>query len=263
MRLTSHERPLTLVNGFFDETSAHVGTTLTSCIKHACVLRSAAGGIPSAVGHLLFLREGTLMAQPFDPARLELRGEPVPVAEQVGYSGSGGYFAASVGALAYRGGGGVERQFNWYDRKGMLTGVAGGKASLNEIELSPDGTRVASYQDSGQADVWLFDFARAANTRFTFEPGNDRYPIWSPGGNYIAYSSPTGGANLYRKPSNGAGDAELLLKSPEGKATQDWSRDGRYLLYTVNDSKTGYDLWVLPMEGDRKPAPVLVTPFSP
>jgi Tol biopolymer transport system component len=214
----------------------------------------------SGIGRLLFLRESTLMAQPFDPVRLELTSEPVPIAEQVGSAGSGGYFAASVGALAYRGGGGSARRLSWYDRKGMLTGVAAGEASFNEIELSPDGARVVSFQDAAQGDLWLFDFTRAANTRFTFEPGLERYPVWSPDGNYIAYTS-TGGSNLYRKSSNGAGDAELLLKSSEGKATQDWSRDGRYLLYDTNDSKTNADLWVMPLEGDRKAAPVLVTPF--
>ena len=208
----------------------------------------------SGIGHLLFLRESTLMAQPFDPGKQELTGEAVPVAEQVGSAGSGGYFAASAGALAYRAGGGTGRQFTWYDRKGMLTGTVGGQAALNEIELSPDGTRVVSFQDDAQQDLWLFDFARAANTRFTFEAGADRYPVWSPDGNQIAYTSASESTNLFRKPSNGAGDAELLLKSPEPKYPQDWSRDGRYLLYAVNNAKTNVDLWVLPLEGDRKPA---------
>jgi Tol biopolymer transport system component len=86
---------------------------------------------------------------------------------------------------------------------------------------------------------------------------------WSPDGSQIAYA-PGGGqsADLFRKPSNGAGQAELLLHSNETKTPMDWSRDGRSLLFAQRGKDTGMDLWVLPMEGDRKPVPYLVTPFS-
>jgi Tol biopolymer transport system component len=85
----------------------------------------------------------------------------------------------------------------------------------------------------------------------------DSHPVWSPDGSRIIFSS---GNHLYQKPTSSVKDAELLLKASSPQA-MDWSRDGRFLLYRVFDPKTDWDFWVLPLEGDKKPVPFLVTEF--
>jgi Tol biopolymer transport system component len=122
---------------------------------------------------------------------------------------------------------------------------------------SPDGGRVVLQRTvAGLVEVWLMDLVRGGMTRLTFGPQNGG-PIWSPNGEKIAFG---GAGNLYVKPSNGAGVEELLLKSPNAKFAQDWSKDGRFLLYGESSLKTGRDLWALPMTGnDRKPIAIANT----
>lgn len=148
-----------------------------------------------------------------------------------------------------------------------MLGHIGEPGLYSEVELSPDGKRAALYQPSDQFDVWLFDLARGAKTRFTFTPRFDRYPIWSPDGSQIVYcdgNSNNTDIGIYRKASSGAGEPELLLKTGEIACPQDWSRDGKYLLYAVAE-KNKVDLWVLPMTvkpSDAKPIPYLTSQFN-
>jgi eukaryotic-like serine/threonine-protein kinase len=221
-------------------------------------------------GHLLFVREGALMAQPFDANRLEVAGDSVPVAEQVGGAptGVGAYFSASAnGVLAYRTGLGFTGtlRLEWFDRQGKVLSTALDPAAYNTPALSPDGTRVAYRADpqGSNQDIWLHDVTRGTSTRFTFDPASDTTPVWSPDGSRIAFASDRdGGPNLYLKVATGAGNEELLFKSGEVKAPNDWSRDGRFLLFNSFNQKTGSDLWVLPMTGDRKPVPYLQSQFN-
>ena len=115
----------------------------------------------------------------------------------------------------------------------------------------------------GNEDVWLFDLLRGGVTRFTFNAAIDRRPVWSPDGTQILFNSNQKAAyDLYTKPSSGAGTYQLVLESPYTKTPYSWSADGRFLLYGENDPKTPSDLWALPMQGDRKPVPVVAnTPF--
>jgi hypothetical protein len=221
----------------------------------------------STMGRLLFLREGTLMTQPFDNRRLELAGEPAPVAERVGTTNNvqGRFGVSASGVLAYRtGAAGGGNSLNWFDRQGKSLGAAAETATYGSVALSPDGTRAAvGRSDSSGLDIWIVEFARGASTRFTFDPARDYAPVWSPDGTRIVFRSERGGAgDLYQKTASGAGGDEVLLKSPESKTPDDWSRAGRFLLYSVFDRKTMSDLWVLPLQGDRKPVPYLNTEFS-
>jgi Tol biopolymer transport system component len=226
---------------------------------------------PYVDGNLFFMREGTLMVQPFDAGKLQLRGEPVPVAEHVGTVGSGGYFSVSpTGVLAYRSGITATNgtlQSAWFDRQGKATGPAGEPSPDRGQRLSPDATRAVGRDNppQGPGDLWVLDFARGVRTRFTFRQSPGSFPVWSPDGASIVFSSGDSPLDtIYEKAASGAGEAkELLKKSGEPKVPTSWSRDGRSLLYfTTTVANTNSDLWVLPLAGDRKPALLLGTQFN-
>ncbi len=210
----------------------------------------------SGAGHLLFYREGSVLAQPFNPGKLELSGDPVPIAEQVGSTlGVQGFFSASVnGVLAYVGGSSGNTQLAWFDRQGKSSGTVGEPANFGPITISPDGKQAAmtrlDSQGGLQGNLWLYDLTGGgAPARFTFDSAFDEYPVFSPDGSRIVFGSARDGSmNLYQKFTNGAKNEEPLLKSAEQKFPYSWSRDGNYLAYTVQTPKTRDDIWILPME---------------
>jgi eukaryotic-like serine/threonine-protein kinase len=220
--------------------------------------------------YLLFLRQATLMTQEFDPDRLELRGDPFPVAEQVGIGGTPGlasFSASENGVLAYRlgGGGGNWTQFSIVDRTGKFIESLGAPASYRNAVISPDQQLIAfNRTDPDDLDLWVQDLVRGTTSRFTFDPGIDDFPLWSPDGTRIVFSSNRDGGvfNLYEKPSGGTGQEQLLLKTAQSKMATDWSRDGHYIIYSEADPKTGTDIWILPTFGDKKPSEFLRTPFN-
>ena len=216
-------------------------------------------------GHLLFMRSGTLMAQPFDSSALEFTGEAFAVADQVDHAAvlSLGFFAVSAnGVLVYRSGGSVDRQLVWFDRAGQRLGTAGAPGRYRNPRLSPDGRQVAVERidpSSGVPDVWVLDLSRGTTVRLTYRPVLDTSPIWSPDGSHIAYASERDGPrSLYQKDSSGAGKEQLLLKpAVRLVGALDWSLDGRFILYDTTGGETRRDLWVLPLFGERKPIPFL------
>ena len=220
-------------------------------------------------GQLLFLRETTLFAQPFDPERLKLSGEPVPVTDQVGSfaAANAGLFSVSTtGVLAYRvGPGGDQSQLAWFDTSGNLASTSGAKGNYRSPAISRDGTRIAFSQlDSanGNSNIWVLDIARGAPAKVTFNTGNNDNPLWSPDGMSIVFASNhKGHLDLYAKNADGTGEERLLFGSQEDKIPEDWSRDGRYLVYRDVDPKNQEDLWILPLQGDAKPIPFLRTEF--
>ncbi len=223
-----------------------------------------------ASGHLLYVRDRVLLAQPFDPGRLELSGDPVPISEGIDYDT--GFFRAVFSAssgpmLAYQAGGAdSSAQLTWFDRDGKALGKVGEPGEFADIALSPDGKRVAfalTDRDSGTADIWIQDLARGVRTRLTFGAANEYQPVWSPDGQRIAYSISGKFDDLFVRPSSG-GKEELLLHSDQDKRATGWSADGRLLVYDVNDPtlKTTWDIRVLPLLGGGEPRPFLESEFT-
>jgi eukaryotic-like serine/threonine-protein kinase len=222
--------------------------------------------------HLLFVREGTLLAQPFDLKRLSVTGEPFPVAEDLGVNSAlarAAFSVSATGVLTYRSNTGAngEWQLAWFDRSGQQTALVGDYARQDSVALSPDGKRAAvSLRDPGKTtgDIWIYDVDRGVPTRVTADTATEDTPIWSPDGSRIVFfSDRTGHRDLYQKASNGvSADERLLADSSTDSTPASWSPDGRFLLYTRGGPRTGSDLWALPLFGDRKPVPVLQDPFN-
>jgi Tol biopolymer transport system component len=146
---------------------------------------------------------------------------------------SGAFTVSANGVLAYRGGSG-DTLLSWFDRNGKPVGMAGPPGEYIDVSLSPDGTRVAASRvdaQGGHTDIWLMDVDRGAPTRFTDDPANDEYPVWSPDGSSLIFGSMrTGLGDLHRKSAGGIGQEQPLLKTSLMKRPYDWSADGRFLL---------------------------------
>jgi len=232
-------------------------------------------------GYLLFHREGTLFAQPFDARRLAFTGEAVRVADNLLYSpnDSRTAFAASQnGVLVYIdvGGssapGGEGLQLAWYDRSGKRLEAVGAVAAYRGIDLSRDGKRVAVHRhEAAGGDVWLIDLERGTTPRLTFDPARDNSsPIWSPDGTRVVFNSLRNGTQwgLYIKRADGTGEEEKLLESDQLVIPMSWSSDDKYLVYSVSSinivrsAPLRSNLWILPLTGSRQPAPLLQTPFG-
>jgi hypothetical protein len=190
-----------------------------------------APAVHASSGHLLFVRQGRLFAQDFDPARLTLTGNASSMDEQVMFDASlnlAALSASAAGPIVYRAGsaGGVRRQSIWFDRSGKEIGRIGEAdgAGVGNPSLSTDSRRVALQRTvNGNQDVWLLEAARGVLSRFTFDAANDANPIWSPDGRRIVFASNRKGAyDLYQKPATGAGSEELLLATRQNKVPSDW-----------------------------------------
>lgn len=170
--------------------------------------------------------------------------------------------------LVHRSGAGGDLELTWFDRQGKVLGAAGGPAHYNSIALSPDGTRVAvsraNPHNTPNWDVWVLDLARNTSTRLTYDQIRAASPIWSADGSSVIFTALRDGSdNFYRKPASSATDEQPLLKSNgEYKYPTSSSRDGRFLLYTVETAETKDDLLVLQLEGDDMQTPLLRTEFN-
>ncbi len=236
-----------------------------------------------APGYLLLLAggpksetSGTLMAQRFDTGRLQLVGDPIPIAEQVAMLplfAHGAFSASESGRLVYGAAREQITQLVWFDRLGnrLQTLTPPGKYH-QRLDLSPDEKTVAVEIIDSQLespDIWLMDIRRGVTSRFTFDPEAERFPLWSPDGDRIVFSSPRAGKppTLFHKVSNGTDKEQMLFGSELQIQPTDWSPDGRFIAYQSLDPKTQWDLWTVPASPnltsqDRKPVPFLQTPFN-
>ncbi len=226
--------------------------------------------------HLIFVRDGKLMAQRFDPNALELAGDAFVLAERALFSDNGAA-AVSVsdnGVFTYLGGSSRETdsRLAWFDRSGKELATEGAAGPPSPAALSPDEkVAVALRRQPGSrvGDLWLRELTRGGlETRFTFDNANDFVGnmVWSPDGNRIAFSSTASGpADLYIKDVRASGPAQPIFRNGNRKILSDWSQDG-FLLYTEIAPKTGADLWYLPSDGggerNANPVKLLQTEFD-
>ena len=225
-------------------------------------------------GYLLFHREATLFAQPFDANARRLTGEAVQIAGGMSYDTATGHgrFAVSQGdALVYlqgdAGGAGqtgraqttANMQLAWVNRSGQIQAAVGDAAQQGDYDVSPDGTLVAvTRQEGNTADIWIIDWQRGGNaTRLTLDPADDLNPVWAADGARVAFTTyRKGNADIYIKNANGVGNEVPLLESPATEIVEAWSHDGRYVAYLTGQNDS-LDIYALPQFGDKKPLPIV------
>lgn len=219
--------------------------------------------------HLLYVRDNTLVVQGFDADAGETTGEPIPLAEDLDIDTVGlAHFSASRnGVLAFRGGEAGGGQLTWVDLEGGSAEAEAEPGDIFTTDLSADGRWLAiemSTSSSEPTDIWIRDLVRGVTSRFTFEEGSERTPIWSPAGDRIAYSMEHENTRVIAvKSVGGASEPEILLGGETAKHPSSWSPDGRFLLYYDSDPAEGWNINVLPLDGDdREPWPLLNSEFT-
>ena len=213
-----------------------------------------------ASGHLLFQRENSLVARPFDASRGNFTGEPETLSENVQYDA--GLWRANLSAstnamLVYASGAASGTQIlTWFDRSGKRLGTVGEQGGFYDLSLSPDGTKLAvTDANTSNATIWIHELGSKLKTRLTFSGGAHISPVWSPDGRQVSFTSNQQCSLSIKAIGGGAPEGTLLSSStPVYQEITDWSRDGRYLMYEQGPG-TQQQLWVLPMFGDRKPFP--------
>jgi Tol biopolymer transport system component len=223
------------------------------------IVSTGANAAYAEPGYLLYMRDKTLVAQPFDRRRYVLSGEPRTLSDEVLYFPHVYRAVFSVSGrellVTQTGKGASISQLIWFDRSGKPVGTAGLPGTYNNVRLSPDGRRVATDEtdpDGWNIDVWIREPSRSATTRLTFNPSLDTAPIWSPDGKQILFASNRKvGFYLYLKNSDGSGSEQAAadLGTHSQVNAWDWSRDGKHILV-----RKGSELWhVSDPEGVAKP----------
>jgi serine/threonine protein kinase/Tol biopolymer transport system component len=241
--------------------------------EHKLLVTTGSSGAYAEPGYLLFVRDGALMAQRLNTRKLQLEGDATPIADHVAVNTStyrSVFTVSRTGNLLYLGSGETSgSHLNWFGVDGKQTGAAVAEAGLYyQPALSPDGKRLAAGIESGATmDIWVVDLQRHTKTRLTFGPGRSSWPVWSPDGRWIYYSNNGGGADnhIYRRPADGTGNSESVVVT-EGvtEIPSAITADGKYLSYFLQERKVsnGFDVYALPLFGDKKPIPQVTTKFN-
>jgi Tol biopolymer transport system component/predicted Ser/Thr protein kinase len=278
----SHRFPQILPGGRFlywawadkPENSGVYVATFAKPTERVFLLRTETAAIfaPGGDGknYLLWLRGGTLLAQELAPDTPKLRGEALAIAGAIPSAGAFGVmpvFASATGQLLYNGAS-SSGQFTWFERAGRLLALVGEENAYSfPFRLSPDGRRAVATRDRpGGNDLWVLDMEGGPARRFTSSSALNGYPVWSPDSRTILFT--TAAQRIIRKDSGGSGGEERVTEGTNQQYANDWSRDGRFLIYMENDPDTQRDLWTLPFttEGkvpeNAKPTPYLRTEFN-
>ena len=210
-------------------------------------------------GHLVYMNQGTVFAVRFDLDRLEAIGQPVPALEGIAGSITNGgvQLALSPDGTAIYAPGVTTSAVNpveWVTRDGKTAILRAAKSNWANPKFSPDGNVLAMDISAGnQRDIWAYAWARDTLTQLTFDPANDRVPVWSPDGQRIVFASDRAAAgvlNLYMMNADGTGEVTRLTDSPHTQVPHSWHPSGKFLAFTANRPNTSTDLMILPMEGD-------------
>jgi Tol biopolymer transport system component len=221
--------------------------SLDSQEKHF-VVEATANAAYAAPGYLLFYHDKTLLAQRFDLKRFALTGEPTTILTEIQYvpQVKKAVFAVSDTGLlvAQSGSEAALSQPTWFDRKGNAVGVVGKPGAYGDVSIAPNGRFAAvgkTDEESQNTDVWIYELQHDGVKRLTFDPSYDSVPIWSPDGTRLAfYSNRQGGSDVYLKNVDGAQEEKNIAHDNFDKVPNDWSRDGKYILYA-----RGTDLWFM------------------
>jgi len=259
-----------------DERGVHVGSLATpDRVSLFSFHPNALTKVAYAAGFLFYSRDATLVAQPFDADGLVVRGEAVPIAENVAE------YSVAANALVYRTAStgptndapALPRRLIWFDRTGQRLGEVDAPPSYRLPVLSPDGRRVSLSvaRKSGFSDIWTIDTERGGNTPLTSDDATDDFTAWSPDGARIAFNSGRDhvlaiASSIYERAANGTGSDELLISGAgdEYLVPFDWSRDGRLLVFGRASTATAahrFDLWVLEMSGEHRASPLIESSF--
>jgi eukaryotic-like serine/threonine-protein kinase len=223
----------------------------------------------AAPGYLLAVRDGALVAVPFDIRNEKVSGDPMTLSDHVFSTDRGGsaFSISASGLLAYRIGAQVAStpELEWIRRDGSLITAL---PAQGYVALTRDGQRVAVSQQASArtpflTDIWLMETARRVPQRFTFDSRFHVNPVWSPDGSRLAFASNRSGVfDLFEKPVDFTRDERILLKTTANKFPTDWSPDGRVLLFVNEDAVTGDDLWTMSMAEPHTPVPFVAGSYA-
>jgi Tol biopolymer transport system component len=269
----------TLLARFGDWDTAQIVVQSQDSGKRHVVLERGADARYVPTGHLVYALGGTLLAVPFDVTMLAVTGAAVPLVEDVAQENVTAHFAiSSHGALAYVPrdavrGPQAQRTLVWVDRQGHEDPIKAPPRANFYPRLSPDGTRVALEVRDQKSDIWIWDLARETLTRLTLGPTFDRHGVWTPDGRALIFSSsqligPNTPSSLFQRPSDGTGTVEQLTQGAVPQVPSTVTPDGTALIFQQQTpapkvgTPPGWDLVLLPLIGERRPRPLVQTPFD-
>jgi Tol biopolymer transport system component/tRNA A-37 threonylcarbamoyl transferase component Bud32 len=269
----SHRYPLTIRGGkalLFTvwtgpgSDERHVHAQLLPSGERHVLMDGAETGRYVSTGHLVYAHNDALMAVRMDPNTLKIAGSaPVRLAETPRTANEAGLWAFSdSGVLAYISGqaGRLQRRMVWVDRKGNIEPIATPLQNYTNVKLSPDNRYAAVQVEAGTIGIWLFDFVRSTLTPLT-QNGSSQAMVWSADGKHVAYrGTRMGFRNVFWKAVDGTSEEERLTTSNLTQTPSSASPDGKWLAYNENHPETRGDMWLMPLEGERKAQLFLKTP---
>jgi serine/threonine-protein kinase len=242
---------------------AQIAVQVMGQLEHRILVRGGSFGRYIATGHLVYIRKGALLAVPFDLKTLQVKGSPMTVLDSIqssNWTGVGHFAVSETGTLAYAFDGVYRPDYSLVlvDIQGNVRPLLPDR-NIRDPAFSRDG-RIAVLIMGANDDIWVFNPERQQLARFTFGLGDEACPVWTPDGKHIIYLWRY--ADLFWKAIEGSGEPEQLLPGEYTRRPRSVSPDGNLLAFSEANPKTGGDIWFLPLKGERKPQPFLVTSFN-